>query len=113
MTADKPFFEAGYSPMALVALEMGGPETEKQMKSLLEATVRAVNDDLAISASLKVAKVGSSSFMRQCDLRATPDGPIVLKTFTSWNHSRQCWRILVEAPEEDWVERGRMKTEMN
>lgn len=109
----KPFFEAAYSPLVQIANQMGGTEHEERLQDLLEATVRGIAAQPEVVRSLQCVKPADGTHYRQCDLRATPDGPIVIKTFTGWNHERQCWRILVEAPEEDWAEQNTVHAEMN
>ena len=110
---DKPFFEAAYSPLVQLANQMGGKEHEDRLRRLLEATVKSISSKPDVVRSLCGVKPPGGTHYRQCDLRATEDGPIVIKTFTGWNHERQCWRIMVEAPEEQWAEQNQEHAEMN
>lgn len=51
--------------------------------------------------------------MRQIDLRATPDSPILLKIFVSWDHDHQRWHAFAEGPEEMVWEKNVANVEVN
>jgi hypothetical protein len=42
--------------------------------------------------------------MRQVDLRTAPNGPILFKTWTGWEESKQWWRVHLEGPNETFWE---------
>lgn len=76
-------------------------------------TAQVIASDEKIAASLKVPKLPGSTLLRQSDIRATADGPIILTTFVCWSDRHNCWHVLIESANENHWERAQLNERMN
>ena len=106
-------YMATFSPMLRLFLMIPGHEkVRERVKQEIEGVVRFF-DENGEGMGLKVPFVDNTTLMRQIDLRTEPGGPILLKTFTSWEDEKKRWRVLAEGPGEDHWEKGQVQSGVN
>lgn len=107
-----PYY-ASLSPKLRLALSIVG--SYESIQRHVEACVQTINDKPDVAISLKSPTPGHR-LIRQIDLRANPDGPILAKVYVSWDWRRNCWFVMVEGSEENYWEEfngGRIDPALN
>ena len=101
------------SPILRIAVSADG-EAYKTLVNITAWIVQQIDGDAEVAASLKAPIAANGlSVMRQIDIRATPDSPVVVKTFIRWNHAHACWHVMIEGPYETHWERDQVDEGMN
>ena len=99
------------SPMVQVAIY--AMNNRDQVERIAAGTAQQINDNEEVATSLKVAPTPGFTLMRQVNIQATPSSPVVLTTWTCWDHMRECWLVFVESPLEKHFEQSRIHEELN
>jgi len=99
------------SPLVQIAVK--AMNNLDQIERLAAGTAEQIAGNAEVSRSLKVPKLPGTTLMRQIDIRATPESPVVLVTYTCWDHARCCWRVFMESPHEKYFEQSRIHEELN
>src|SRR2546422_177262 len=100
-----PPFVATYSPLVRLSVNSGITGIREAAEWIIKAAIEDLTSRPDVVASLKANKdLPGYAAWRQMDIRATPDSPIVFKTYTRWWPEHDCWHIMVEAGAETWFE---------
>lgn len=94
------------STVLRLSVMASGPSGADRIREILEGVIQEIVNTPGVGDLLKVKNSTLSALganeMRQCDIRS--DDKVIFKTFTYWDHNRDCWIILAELGDETFWE---------
>ena len=92
---------------------VGREDTKERVARMVEGIVEDIDGNEEVAASLKIEFGGDAGVMRQVDIRPNPNGPVMFKSFVTWDSDRELWLVFIEGALENHWEQRNVPTDVN